>query len=334
MIKFDKIIENGEYRERVIKHFRLPIRLTVSKEKFESDLEFIKVTDPVKFENIIKLTEHDFNKEAKEQGTETPDFTLEHILEPIVAKFEANPRWQDFIKQDYSGILDGYEGVTSIHGFYKRENNGKHFISVDLQAANWQSLQDILGFQEDYADFVVKHTENLIPPVSKTFRTKITGVLGAKNIMLYNKKLLKDNKDEILEALFNFTGVDLRDKEAFAFYADEFLIEVDKDTKDLFNSLNLADLEAFVFDETAVRTHLTPFTLEWLNIDKACVKVYKDGNYEILNISKDTLLIVNKILLGVEVKEIDFEGIKLRGKTQEEFIDSLECGLKLIKEIK
>lgn len=331
MMKFNEIIKDKEYRERVIKYFRLPMRLSVSEEKFLSDLEFLQEVNPEKYNEIVRLVEHDFNKEAKEQNTDSPDFTMEHILEPLIEKFEANDRWQEFLTKDYSDVLDGYEGITNTHGFYKKENDGKHFVSVDLEAANWQSLQTIIGFDKSYEELIVEYTDNLIPPISKTFRTKITGILGAKSIMNFNMKLLIDNKEKILDAVYEKTGVDLRGKTPFAFYADEFLLEIDEKTKDDLMKLNLKDIETKVYEDTGVRIHFTPFTLRWLDVEKGCVKLYKDNEYEIINISKDILLIFNKLINNVEIKDIDFEKIKLKNETRNEFINRVKIAIDLIE---
>lgn len=330
-MKFEDIIKNKEYRERVIKYFKLPMRISVSEEKFLSDLDFIKDTDFEKYTQIVSLVEHDFNKEAIEQGVCEPDFTMEHILKPIVENFAANPRWQAFQAHDYSDVLANFEGIKSVHQFYTKDNDGKHFISFDLQAANWQSLQKIIGFEESYEELISKNTDNLIPPISKAIRTKITGLLGARNIMYYNAQLLKDNKEVILESLYKHTKIDLRGQVPFAFYADEFLLEVDEKTKDKLNSMDLNEIEKDVYIETGVKIHLTPFTLKWLSVDKSCAKIYKDNKYEILNISKDVLLIMNKLLCGKEVKLIDYEKINLKEKTEEEFIAELKNALKIIK---
>jgi len=331
MMKFNEIIKDKEYRERVIKYFRLPMRLSVSEEKFLSDLEFLREVNPEKYNEIVRLVEHDFNKEAKEQNTGSPDFTMEHILEPLIEKFEANDRWQEFLTKDYSDVLDGYEGITNTHGFYKKENDGKHFVSVDLEAANWQSLQTIIGFDKSYEELIVEYTDNLIPPTSKTFRTKITGILGAKSIMNFNMKLLIDNKEKILDAVYEETGVDLRDKTPFAFYADEFLLEIDEKTKNDLMKLNLKNIETKVYEDTGVRIHFTPFTLRWLDVEKGCVKLYKDNEYEIINISKDILLIFNKLINNVEIKDIDFEKIKLKNETRSEFINRVKIAIDLIE---
>jgi len=331
MMKFNEIIKDKEYRERVIKYFRLPMRLSVSEEKFLSDLEFLREVNPEKYNEIVRLVEHDFNKEAKEQNTDSPDFTMEHILEPLIEKFEANDRWQEFLTKDYSDVLDGYEGITNTHGFYRKANDGKHFVSVDLEAANWQSLQTIIGFDKSYEELIVEYTDNLIPPISKTFRTKITGILGAKPIMNFNMKLLIDNKEVILNAVYDKTGIDLRGKTPFAFYADEFLLEVDEKTKDDLMKLNLKDIETKVYEDTGVRIHFTPFTLRWLDVEKGCVKLYKDNEYEIINISKDILLIFNKLINNVEIKDIDFEKIKLKNETRNEFINRVKIAIDLIE---
>lgn len=330
MITFDKIVENKEYRERVIKFFRLPIRLSVSKEKFLSDLEFIKQTNKEWYDTIINYTEHDFNKLAKEQDTDKPDFTMENILEPLIEDIRNSEGWREFIEGEIPDVLENYDGITNTHGFYKKANDGKHFISIDLKSANWQSLQDIVGIKESYEDLIVKYTDNLIPPISKTFRTKITGVLGAKQIMLYNKKLLHDNKYNIIKTIKGNTGIDLTNEKPFAFYADEFLIEIDKETLENFNKIDIKVLEEDVYKETGIQVHITPFTLKWLGINKSCAKIYKDG-FEILNISKDILLIINKLLAGIEIKDVDFEGIKLKNETKEEFIEKVKVALKLVE---
>lgn len=330
MITFDKIVENKEYRERVIKFFRLPIRLSVSKEKFLSDLEFIKQTDKEWYDTIINYTEHDFNKLAKEQDTDESDFTMENILEPLIEDIQNSEGWREFIEGEIPDVLENYDGITNTHGFYKKANDGKHFVSIDLKSANWQSLQDIVGLKESYEDLIVKYTDNLIPPISKTFRTKITGILGAKQIMLYNKKLLNDNKYNIIKTIKGNTGIDLTNEKPFAFYADEFLIEIDKETLENFNKIDIKVLEEDVYKETGIQVHITPFTLKWLCINKSCAKIYKDG-FEILNISKDILLIINKLLAGIEIKDVDFEGIKLKNETKEEFIEKVKVALKLVE---
>ena len=330
MITFDRIVENKEYRERVIKFFRLPIRLSVSKEKFLSDLEFIKQTEPDFYDKIVNYTEHDFNKLAKEQDTDEPDFTMENILEPLVEDIQNSEGWREFIEGEIPDVLENYDGITNTHGFYKKDNDGKHFVSIDLKSANWQSLQDIVGLKESYEDLIVKYTDNLIPPISKTFRTKITGILGAKQIMLYNKKLLHDNKCNILKSIKDNIGIDLTNEKPFAFYADEFLIEIDKETLENFNTIDIKVLEEDVYKETGIQVHITPFTIKWLGINKSCAKIYKDG-FEILNISKDILLIINKLLAGIEIKDVDFEGIKLKNETKEEFIERVKVALKLVE---
>lgn len=337
MIKFNEIVKDREYRERVIKYFRLPIRLSVSEEKFNSDLEFIKLTQPEKYAQIIKLTEADFNKVAQEQGkTELDlnadeddriDFTMENILEPLLEELENSEGWQEFTKVDYADkVIQDDDVVTSTHGFYVEDNHDKNFLSVDLKSANWQSLQSIIGIEESYEDMIVKYTDNQIPPVSKTFRTKITGILGARNIMHYNKFLLQENKPEILEVLLNETGINLHDRKITAFYADEFLIEISDEEKELLTGMDLDNLESDVYNNTGIQVHLTPFKLKWLGLNKACVKLYKNKEYEILNISKDILMIINKVSNDIIPNfEVDFEKVKLESDDDKErYVENIQ----------
>lgn len=327
MIQFNEIINEKEYRERIIKYFRLPIRLSVTKEQFLSHLDFLNKTDNCKYEEIVYLTENDFNQEVRKQNTKTPDFSMENVLTSIVNQFEETKEWQEFIKKDYSNVLDDFNGITSTHGFYIKENDGKHFLSIDLQAANWQSLQSILGFKESYEKMIIKHTDNLIPPISKTVRTKITGMLDAKKIMNYNQKLLKDNKELILDTIFKETKVDLRRHKITAFYADEFIIELSEVELKKFNSINTEELEESILKNTNIKIHFRCFTLKWLNIDKGCVKIHKN-DFEILNISKDVLLIINKLINDIKPNLVDFENIKLKNETTESFCERIKSEIK------
>lgn len=316
MIKFENIVENREYRERVIKYFRLPIRLSVSYDKFMSDMRFLKETNVNKYNQVIEFTESDFNKLAVEQGTDTPDFSMDNVLEPIIEEFRNSDKWKEFLKKDYSYTLVNYEGITNTHSFYVKENDGKHLLSIDLESANWQSLQSILGFDESYEEIISKHTDNLIPIISKTFRTKITGKLGAKNIMDYNKYLLFSNKDAILKAIYKKTGVNLRGREPLAFYADEFIMELTGDELEILNRVDASEFEKEIYNATKVRTHFRPFTLHWIGLSKACAKVH-NGKFEIINLSKDDLMLFEKVRRGIAPREVDFEVSKFKGKLNE-----------------
>lgn len=309
MIKFEEIVKDDEYRARVIKYFRLPMRLSASEEKFLSDLEFMRFLDDTYVNKVTQLTEVDFNAECKRQNINNPDFTMEYILEPIIEKISKNEKWIEFIKQDYSDILDDYEGITNVNDFYKKENNDKCFLSIDLVAANWQSLQHIIGFKESYENLIAKYTNYLIPPISKTMRTKITGLLNAKKIMDYNKKLLLDHKDKIIEIIEDNIGFQLN-KKPFAFYADEFILEIDDNKLRQLYNINYNKIEIEVYEKTGIQIHFVPFKLKWLNLNKGCLKIYNNNNYEIINLSKDILLILNKTMNNYEIKDVDFEKIK------------------------
>ena len=311
MIKFEEIVQEEEYKERVIKFFRLPIRVSVSLDKFKDYMEFLKLTNPSKYEMIVSYTEADFDCEVERQGTNKPDFTMEYIIEPLIEEISATDAWKNFVEEDYSDTLGDYSGATNIHQFYKEENDGKLFLSVDLESANWQSLQKVTGIKESYEELISKLTDNKIPPVSKVFRTKVTSLLNAKKIMDYNKHLLNTEKDNIMNVIKESTGVEIKSKEPFAFYADEFLMELNKEEFNALSDLDLSILEEEIFNSTGVKVHLNTFELKWLSLNKACMKIYKDS-FEILNISKDILLMIKKKMNGIELKEIDFEGVKYK----------------------
>lgn len=326
MIPFEKIVEENEYRERIIKFFRIPIKISASQEKFVSDLEYMKSISPDKYEEMVKFTEADFNAIAVEQGTESPDFSMEDVLNPLVTLIGESEEWKSFLKEDYSDILDDFEGAINTHQFYKNENNGKSFVSIDLVAANWQSLQRIMGFDESYEELIKQYTTRLIPLHSKTIRTKIAGMLASKKITDYNKKILFEAKEGLIKELYESTGVNLVNIPTTAFYADEFITELDDKSLEILNSMDLSKVEENLYKATGLKVHVRPFTLKALNLGKGYVKFTKN-DFEILCLNKDILLIANKIMNGYELKEIDFESVKLKEETREEFVERLKESL-------
>lgn len=321
-MRFEEIIENKEYRERVIKFFNIQIKLSASKEKLLSDLEFLKHTDPIKYKQIIEFTEADFKSASNDQNTETPDFSMEDVLIPLIKDLRETEGWKEFEKQDYSKVLDGYEGAVNVHQFYKKENDGKNFLSIDLEAANWQSIQMITGIKESYQELIEKYTSRLIPKVSKTIRTKISGMLDP-SIAHYNKKILVENKSKILNYLYEYADIDLREVNPTAFYADEFVTELSEEQLARLESMDLKELESKLYECIGVKLHVRPFTLKSLNLNKGYVKFTKEG-YEIIGLNKDVLLIVNKLLHGYPVKQIDFDSIKMKQETNDEFLSRVE----------
>lgn len=327
-MKIEEILKTKEYRERIIKYFRLPIRLSVSEEKFKSDLEYIQETDPTFYEEMKQMVESDFNELILEQSTETPDFTFESILNPIVEEFRETKQWQEFLKKDFSEEIKKCEGASSVSGFYKPDNSGKCFLSIDLVSANWQTLQNILGFKESYEELISKYTDKKIPLTSKTIRTKITGLLSAKEIMVYNKYLLLSKKDGILLKLKEETGLDFTSETPVAFYADEFILEISQEQALKLLSLDLSELSKKV-EEVGIKVHIRPFFMKKLGLEKGYVKFHKVG-YEIIGLSKDALMILNKIHNQVEIKEVDFEKISLGKRTKEEYLLEVEARLKTL----
>lgn len=323
-ISFDEIIKNKEYRERVIKYFRLPILLSASYEKFVEDMKFIEERDFSYYMEIVTAVEHDFNALREEQNTDTPDFTMENVIQEIADEIEVTDAWREFISEDNSDVLDDYKGITSTHGFYAKENDGKLYLSVDLKTANWQSLQTITGIKESYEDYIVKFSDKKILPLSKSFRTKVTSLLNAKKIMDYNKKLLKENYQDVLTLLDNECGTSLSGREPIAFYADEVIFELTNDEFDVLSE-DQSRLERLAKETTAIQVHITTFKMKWLNFGKACARIANDGTYELKNLGKPGEMIYSRVLADTEVKSIHFEGINLKRLklTEEEYIDEM-----------
>lgn len=323
-MNFDEIVKDKEYRQRVIKFFRLPMRLTVTYEKFMSDMDFISFHNPELYSKIIELTESDFDKLCFSQDTEKPDFSLEAELTPIVEEFKENPNFKKFMLINYGEKFkqDFAFEKSKVSDFYSKNNDGKNFLSIDLVSANWQTLQNIIGFEESYEEFISKRIDLDIPKHSKTVRTKIAGMLCAKNIMDYNMYLLISNRIGILNSLFKHTGVNLLDKKPDFIYADEFITELSEEQLKLLHSLDLEEVENKIYIDSGIKIHLRPFKLKWMNVDKACVKFHKN-NFEIINISKDVLLLIEKLISGYEINEVDFEKINLKGLSKDEFLNDL-----------
>ena len=86
-------------------------------------------------------------------------------------------------------------------------------------------------------------------------------------------------------------------------------------------SYDYSVIEKQIYNKTNVAIHFRPFKLNWLDLEKSCTKSYKDEEYEILNLSKDILLIINKVQNNVKINDIDFEKTKYE---REPFIEKIK----------
>ena len=281
--EFYKIMEDDEERLNFIKLFVVPIRNSVSYEKFKSDFSLFLITNPEKSRKYVESYMEDYKTLSIEQDTDKPDMSMKPVVLAIEEEILANPLWNDFLEKEFT--VEGVDGILSHPTkFYsaKKDSNGKtnydrYYLSIDLVTANWQSLTSILGWNVAFEDKLKEVTDLKTPHYSKKVRASIASKSASSAILDYNKYLLMSKKTKILEYLNNVDGFKVdKDVTPFAIYADEFLIEISASEFDALNKVDLSELESVLEKEVGLKLHVRPFYMSEFGINKSAIKVYKN----------------------------------------------------------
>lgn len=161
---------------------------------------------------------------------ENEDHFLGHrykILENVVADITNNETYKAFIED--KNLLNFQFFTNNIKGknFYKTENAGKFYLSIDLRSGNFMALKhydkDIVKNCETWEEYVKNFTEYEYFGLGKTFRQKVLGHLNVKRIMNYERILLEE---DIVKPIIdvNILSVDMIVSHNF----DEVVFEIDK----------------------------------------------------------------------------------------------------------
>lgn len=209
------------------------------KERFCKDLQLpIKIFAEPYFSERMHLYDKHFHcldkysyfiEMLKSFPTEQDYFAEYNALKERVIDFlSQNTFFIQFSTQEDMSKFDIPKREFSRKSIYRKDNVGKHFISLDMCKGNFTALKhyspEIFGNKGTYEDFIKQFTDNQHFINSKYIRQVIFGTLNPKRQVKYEEYLM----NLVLEDVLNFFP-----KEKIVYFStDEIVIELDDAPKE------------------------------------------------------------------------------------------------------
>lgn len=210
----------SDFNKNFIKDLKLPVAVDKSP-YFEYYLELINP-----YYNSIQKYEifkRDFESFGRESFFENNKKLVQNVLNVISSSDEYR-----LINEMDMSIFDKEIKIPSKE-LYKSNNASKHFFSIDLIKANFQSLlfvqPTIFGGHTDYSEFATEHGFNEYMLISKLTRQILFGNLNPKR----QQKIQHYMMNQIVEKLINI-GVDV--SSIYSLSSDELIFEQNHHKKD------------------------------------------------------------------------------------------------------
>lgn len=112
-----------------------------------------------------------------------------------IEEIKNRPKYLEFIKSDMSKwkLVDFPTGGFPNRSVFISENNGSHFLSIDLVSANFQALKKVgVHAEESWEDFIKKITYSEHIRGSKQFRSIVYGNLNIPRVQAIEKYLINE----------------------------------------------------------------------------------------------------------------------------------------------
>lgn len=176
-----------ELKERFCKDCKIPIhifeepyftyRIVLYNQFYDSDSKWIRFIDSL-----------------RDYDTEQDYYThYNHVKDSAINAIKQSNGYQKFVSQDMSKFKIRHNDLPS-KDVYKPSNIGKHYISIDMKQANFNTLKhyasDIFMNCDSWESFLSNFTANQHIIHSKYIRQVILGNCNAKRQCTYEKYLL------------------------------------------------------------------------------------------------------------------------------------------------
>lgn len=227
---------------RFTKDFNLPINNIFTPTLFNYYRELYSDFWPHKEEELM-------NKEIENIGSvEEWISKCGKFRDTIIGSLFESKEYQDFIACDMSKYSIPKQDIGD-RSCYTKETDGKCFISVDLEKANFQALKYSGVVQDDtYEDLIYRYDGGEYIARSKYLRQVIFGKLNPKRTITVERFLINQVKEHLPSAL-----------KLFSFGNDELIYEYH----------DLIDFEAIrenIQESLGIKVHIEPVYIKKLNI--------------------------------------------------------------------
>lgn len=294
-------MNNNSY-EKIIKDYKYPIPFIPENYGYLFDL----------YENILgtKTTLMTVEKEASEFSSETEYFdNIRATINLIVSNIKgtvAFSKFNDSNNEDFFNPKGTPKFSQKVCDFnftrktdvYSSANDGKKFISIDLEKANFQICKKydkniVLG-AKTYDEFIKKFTDSEYFVNSKYLRQVIFGNIAPKRQNTMEKYYTGKILDFLIENKF-FSPEDIRvyTHDEIVFNTPEYLTE--EKTKEIYDA---------ILNEFDLKTHVESYTVKEI-CNSYFAKVQNNGKVSFKGVPAYLYAQVYKKYFGLEIEKRD-----------------------------
>lgn len=256
---------------------------------------------------LVKFTKYLSQFQNPEEGYfQDLNKTKENLLNLFLSKVSGHTVISELDKIDTNNYKNQYMERQQV---YIKPNVGKHYLSIDLKKANFQSFKfmaeqlsedspfnKLMAACDSFEDFFKLTGSNSFFTESKSLRQFIFGNLNPKKqqkiqsfIMSNVVDLLKNNFD----CIDKISGLN----------SDEIVIELGEDKKLVDKIKNVLKNDSFT---NQFNFHFETFYLDEVNKDNSFyVKRFENGKVEFKNVPKSNICEVIKFIENRDVQEED-----------------------------
>jgi hypothetical protein len=297
----EEYLTNRPLVNRFIKDYDLPIPIL-------NNLSFFKY--------YLRLFEGEYQSMTKWEGLETlidtrfdsnADAFVDYYLstrDKIIETIKSNYKYRQFNLEDMSRFKSDIVMNPVHRSINCAESNGKRFLSIDLQKANFQAVflysPTIFDGCHTYEGYINKFTDIDYIKYSKYFRQVVFGQLNPSRHITLEKKLISEIYDVVTKE-YGFKNLD-------CVSCDEIIFAVRTDFE-----IDTEELRRFIFKKTHCRVNVSVFDLQEYNFfaEKSkrqmqfYTKVFKDHE-EIKNVPRYFFPLIYNLLRNGETSKIDY----------------------------
>jgi hypothetical protein len=210
---------------------------------------------------------------------------------------------KDFLRfsesEKINNLINGQTYIPHLE-IYQRDHNGKYFISIDLNKANFQCLKyfgfDLFNGKESFNEFIDSYTKEEILKESKILRQVVFGTLNPKRQQAMQKNMMLS-----IEEIVKLSGLFSKETKIYSMSSDEIYFEAKLEDFDKVEKMkDILNNNGFDVRVEHFRLH-SPF------VKPGYYKEFTDGSPKSFNlVPKDKLCQFIKLVENKPFDERDF----------------------------
>lgn len=289
----------NEISEKMLQRFCRDCNLPINIYRMRYFIDRLALYDP--FYHCIEKYKR-FQEELNGYATEQDYFAeYNRVKDNAILDIKSNEAYQRFNTLDMNQFAVTHQGLPS-KDIYKPCNNGKTFLSIDIQKANFTALRHydpkIFGNADTWVQFLIRYTQSQHILESKYIRQVILGNCNPKRHIAYEKHLMDQILNELLKNI---------DESKVAFFSnDEIVLDISHLTPDEQQNLHIQYSYEHAQSKLAnIPLHIERFRLYTINQNNNTVGYLKEKSYGTIEIKGVNPYLLPFVICAINHKRPD-----------------------------